>query len=84
MKRKTLLRRFLSGSVANVSFGDLVDLVEGFGFTLQRTSGSHHIYAHPDVSELINLQEVGGEAQPYQVRQLLRLVERYNLELEDR
>jgi len=28
---------------------------------------------------LLNLQEVRGMAKPYQVRQLLRLMERYNL-----
>jgi hypothetical protein len=39
-------------------------------------SGSHHIYAHPEVAELVNLQEVDGEAKPYQVRQVMRLVER--------
>jgi hypothetical protein len=33
--------------------------------------------------ELLNLQAVGGEAKPYQIRQFLRLVERYNLRLED-
>ena len=31
------------------------------------------------IPELLNLQEVKGEAQPYQVRQLLQLVERHNL-----
>ncbi len=29
--------------------------------------------------ELINLQDDGGQAKPYQLRQLLRLVERYHL-----
>jgi hypothetical protein len=53
------------------------------GFELRRVSGSHHIYGHPDVEELLNLQEVRGQAKPYQVRQLLRLVERYGLRLED-
>ena len=31
---------------------------------------------------LLNLQDVNGQAKPYQVRQLLKLVERYNLKLE--
>jgi hypothetical protein len=35
------------------------------------------------VVELLNLQEVGGKAKPYQMRRLHRLVERYNLELAD-
>lgn len=59
------------------------DLVRGFGFRLVRTSGSHHIFSHPAVSALVNLQEVGGEAKPYQIRQFLPIVERYNLRLED-
>jgi hypothetical protein len=46
-------------------------------------SCSHHVFVHPSIVELVNLQEVGGQAKPYQVRQLLRLVERYNLTLED-
>ena len=56
-------------------------LVEALGFELRRTSGSHHIFSHPDVPELLNLQDVKGEAKPYQVRQFLRLVERYALSL---
>jgi predicted RNA binding protein YcfA (HicA-like mRNA interferase family) len=63
--------------------GIQVKLVEGFGFKLARVSGSHHIFTHPEISELINLQEVKGQIKPYQIRQVLRLVERYNLKLED-
>jgi hypothetical protein len=37
---------------------------------------------HPEVPELLNLQSAGGEAKPYQVRQFLRLVERYSLTME--
>ncbi len=66
----------------NVRFADIVDLLEGFGFHLARVSGGHHIFTHPEIPELINLQEVDGEAKPYQIRQLMRLVERYNLKLE--
>ena len=45
--------------------------------------GSHRIFTHPSVPELVNLQEIGGQAKPYQVRQFLKLVERYDLRLED-
>ncbi len=58
-------------------------LVEGLGFRLARVSGSHHIYAHSSVPELVNLQEARGEAKPYQIRQFLRLMVRYDLRLED-
>lgn len=61
----------------------MIDLVEGFGFKQQRVSGSHHIFTHADIPELVNIQEIRGEAKPYQIRQFLRLVEKYNLRLED-
>jgi predicted RNA binding protein YcfA (HicA-like mRNA interferase family) len=77
-----LLRRLLSGSF-NVSFGDMINLVEGFAFRLSRTRGSRHIYTHPEIPELVHLQEVGGQAKPYHVRQFLRLEERYNPRLQD-
>ncbi len=59
MNRRRLLLRILSGS-RNVAFADFVNLIEGFGFRLSRIRGSHHIYVHPDVRELVNLQNVGG------------------------
>jgi hypothetical protein len=83
MKRRALLQRLARGSLRNVSFVDFRNLVEGFGLTLIRVSGSHHVFTHSGIPELVNLQEVRGEAKPYQIRQFLRLVERYNLTLED-
>ncbi len=82
MKPRKLLEKILGGP-RNVRFADFCKLVEAFGFTLLRISGSHHIYSHPDVPELVNLQEVGGQTKPYQIRQFLKLVEEYNLTLED-
>ncbi len=59
------------------------NLAEGFGFRLDRVSGSHHIFVHSEIPELVNLQEVKGEAKAYQIRQFIKLVERYNLRIED-
>jgi predicted RNA binding protein YcfA (HicA-like mRNA interferase family) len=56
-------------------------LAEGFGFELRRVTGSHHIFVHPEIPELINFQAVRGQVKPYQIRQFLRLVERYDLRL---
>ena len=61
----------------------MVVLVEGFGFMLSRNSGSHHIFTRRGIPELINLQNVKGKAKPYQIRQFLKLVERYDLLLKD-
>ena len=82
MNRKKLLLRLARGAMQNVSFGDMVNLIEGYGFRLSRTNGSHHIFVHDDVPELVNIQRVGDKAKPYQIRQFLRLVSRYNMSLE--
>ena len=83
MNRRRLLRRLTQGELHNVAFGDVVDLLEGFGFRLVRTSGRHRIFSQTDIPEVVNLQPLRGEAKPYQIRQFLRLVERYNLPLEE-
>lgn len=80
LNKLKLLEKAISGS-KNIRFNEAVLLVEAFGFRLARVSGSHHIFVHPKVSQLINMQNVKGKAKPYQIRQLLDLVERYNLRL---
>jgi predicted RNA binding protein YcfA (HicA-like mRNA interferase family) len=67
----------------NVRFRDLLGLAEALGFRVARIEGSQHILVNPDVPELLNLQEVRGEVKPYQVRQLLHLIERHNLTLRE-
>ena len=83
MNRRRLLARLATGAVRNVRFDDFTGLVSAFGFALVRKSGSHHIFTRPDIPQLVNLQDVNGQAKPYQVRQFLRLMERYNLTLEE-
>lgn len=83
MNRRQLLARLLDGSLNNLAFADMVNLVEGFGFRLRRTSASHHIFVREGIPELINLQDARGQAKPYQIRQFLRLVEKHNLKLEE-
>ena len=82
MKKRKLLQKLISGS-RNIRFSEAVACAEMFGFRFTRINGSHHIYVHPDVSELLNLQNVKGKAKPYQIKQLLDLIERYNIEMED-
>ena len=80
MNKKKLLQKALSGP-KNMRFGDRVALVQAFGFRLSRVTGSHHIFVHPNIPKLVNIQEVGGQAKPYQISQFLKLVERYNMQL---
>ncbi len=81
MNKRKLLAKALTSS-KNLRFTEAVRLAEAFGFQLSRARGSHQVFVHPMLRELVNLQEVGGKAKPYQVRQLLDLVERYNLQLD--
>ncbi|MGD9688533.1 MAG: type II toxin-antitoxin system HicA family toxin [Phycisphaerales bacterium] len=68
----------------NVAFRDLLHLAQALGFTLDRTVGSHRIFIHPRIPDAqLNLQPDGKDAKPYQVKQLLKLVEEYNLTLEE-
>ena len=82
MNKRKLLQKILDGS-KNVRFQDMVALAQAFGFRLARMQGSHHIFTHPGIPELVNLQNVHGQAKPYQIKQFLKLVERHNLRLEE-
>jgi predicted RNA binding protein YcfA (HicA-like mRNA interferase family) len=82
MNKKKLLKKILAGS-QNIRFSDAVSIAEAFGFELDRVSGSHHIFVHPDVPELVNLQNEKGKAKAYQIRQLLKVIETHNLYMED-
>jgi predicted RNA binding protein YcfA (HicA-like mRNA interferase family) len=65
MNPRKLLRKFLA-SPNNVSFNELSSLVEAFGFRLARISGSHHIYLHPNIQEMLNIQK--STARPSLIR----------------
>ena len=82
MNKLKLLKKIL-GSPENTRFGDRVALAEAFGFRLSRVSGSHHIFSHPEVPGLLNLQTRRGKAKPYQIRQFLNLIEEHDLDLGD-
>ncbi|HKP51073.1 MAG TPA: type II toxin-antitoxin system HicA family toxin [Chloroflexia bacterium] len=83
MSRRALLRTLRQARTGsnNIRFQDLVALVEAYGFRFSRISGSHHIFAHREVPEQVNLQERGGKAKAYQVRQFMQIVDDYGLEL---
>ena len=72
-------QRVLSGrSDANIRFDDLRLFLLRLGF-VERTRGSHHIFRKAGVIEQVNLQRDGSHAKPYQVRQVRRVLLRYEL-----
>ena len=83
MKARKLLQKATSGG-KNLRFDDLIKLSEAFGFALKRITGSHHTFKHPAVPALLSIQpDNSGQAKSYQVKQLLKLVEEYNLTIDD-
>jgi predicted RNA binding protein YcfA (HicA-like mRNA interferase family) len=83
MNRRKLLQRILLGAHQNLSYSDFIHLLEGLGFHHVRTRGSHRVYLNPSIPATISLQPAYGQAKPYQVREVMRMIERYNLSLED-
>jgi len=81
MQAEKLLEKALN-SPQNLRFAEALKLAQAFGFQVARVRGSHHILRRPGVPELLNFQNAGGKAKPYQIKQLIELVETYNLSLE--
>lgn len=78
-RHERLLRTVLQGrSDANIRFSDLRALMKHLGFT-ERVRGSHHLFDREGVVEIVNLRSRGGFAKPYQVRQVRRVVLKYEL-----
>ncbi len=83
MKPQRLLER-LQVSHHNVRFSDMERLVVSLGFRRVDGKGSHRTYEHARHRQArLNLQSVKGEAKPYQIKQLMALVEEYDLRLDE-
>ena len=64
----------------NLSFKDLVSLIEQAGFEKKGCKGSHTVWSHPThrtdnpLSDIITLQSVKGKAKAYQVQQVVKFI----------
>ena len=50
-------------------FDELCHLLQRLGFEM-RVAGSHHFFRKATMRDVINFQPRGGQAKPYQVRQV--------------
>jgi len=79
VNKKVLLKVISGLSDKNVRFSDLKKLLVDLGFE-ERIKGSHHIFYHRAVVEIINLQPLpDGNAKPYQVKQVRNILLKYRL-----
>jgi len=51
----------------------MCDLLKTLGFD-ERIRGSHHIFTKTGIAEILNLQAKGGNAKPYQVKQVRQVI----------
>ncbi|CAD6490283.1 MAG: hypothetical protein EMLJLAPB_00062 [Candidatus Argoarchaeum ethanivorans] len=66
-----------------IRFKRLCTVAEVFGFRFKGGRGSHRIYVRDGIDEMLNFQNVSGKVKPYQVKQLIKIIEKYNLLKED-
>lgn len=62
----------------NIKFQELQHLLKYLGFK-ERIKGDHFIYTKEGIIEKINIQPVGTQAKPYQVKQIRNIILKYNL-----
>ena len=72
MDRRELRRRIQRRQNA-VRFGELRQLLEAYGWTLRRVSGSHHVFVRG--SERLSIPSRRSTVLPIYVRQALRVTE---------
>jgi hypothetical protein len=77
-QRRKLLEK-ARNNPAGVRFGELCLLAEHMGFIKRGSKGSHVIYEKDGVEDILTFQNRKGMAKPYQVRQLLAVIEKYRL-----
>lgn len=77
-----LYERLLANRRQTIAFRDFEKLLDGFGFTHSRTTGSHRQYTHPKLSRPLPVQPSNKDAKAYQVREFLELIEEHSLYIE--
>ena len=78
-----LYQRLIGSPGTLICFRDFTKLLEAFGFSLDRTVGSHRHYTHASVPRSLPIQPSGKDAKRYQVAQFLELVEEYGLHIKE-
>lgn len=76
---KQRIHERLKRSPKNVRFEELCQVAELFGFKFRGGKGSHRIYVRKGIAEMLNFQDVKGKTKPYQVRQFIKIIDKYKL-----
>jgi len=64
----------------NLRFSDFCKVIRWFGFQKKGRKGSHQTYFLSGIREILDIQPLKGEAKPYQIKQLIKLVKEHKLQ----
>jgi len=78
-RRQKLIEKAMNNP-AGIRFKELCLLAERMGFQKRGGKGSHLVYERDGVEEILTFQDHKGMAKPYQVKQMLAVIEKYRLE----
>ena len=79
MDKRDLLEE-LKANPKKIKFTRVCQIAEEFGFQTRKGSGSHRVYFRDGVREILDFQNEGRRAKAYQVKQLIKIIEKYNLQ----
>jgi len=77
---KQVLLDELKANPKKVRFARLCEIAKALGFQTRKGTGSHRVYFKEGIQEILNFQNEDGWAKPYQVRQLIKVIEKYSLQ----
>jgi predicted RNA binding protein YcfA (HicA-like mRNA interferase family) len=80
MGRRQKLIGKATNNPAGIRFKELCLLAEHMGFQKGGGNGSHVAYERDGVEEILTFQSCKVMAKPYQVKQMLAVIEKYQLE----
>lgn len=69
----------VKNSPNNVKFKDMVTFLKKLGFIKRGQKGSHNVFKKDGLREIVNIQNKGGYVVSYQVKQIMKLVKKYDL-----
>ncbi len=79
--KKKLLKKILDGNQdGNITFREIMHLLQLLGYNTRNTGGSHTVVSFTGTPEILNLQpKKDGKAKLYQIEQVRNHINKYNL-----
>ena len=79
MQRQELFEE-IKANPKKIRFERLCKIAEVLGFQARKGTGSHRVYFREGIQEILNFQNEGEWAKAYQVRQFIKVIEKYSLQ----